>query len=58
MPRTGGTRLHGLQELAESVEIARRYAHLSSEHLAVDRVSELKLVKSSDMATIGLQRVK
>lgn len=38
-----GTPLHVLQELGgwESVEMVRRYAHLSSEHLAgyVDRMS-------------------
>lgn len=44
-----GTPLHVLQELGgwESVEMVRRYAHLSSEHLAdyVDRLSGLRLVE-------------
>ena len=43
-----GTPLHVLQELGgwESVEMVRRYAHFSSEHLAeyVDRLSGLKVV--------------
>ena len=44
----GGTPVHALQELGgwESVEMVRRYAHFSNEHLAgyVQRFSELKLV--------------
>ena len=43
-----GTPLHVLQELGgwECVEMVRKYAHLSSEHLAqyVDRLSGLKVV--------------
>jgi integrase len=54
-----GTPLHVLQELGswESVEMVRRYAHLSADHLAsyVDRVSGLRLVDSSEVATLGLQ---
>ncbi|WP_081607883.1 tyrosine-type recombinase/integrase [Methylomonas sp. MK1] len=54
-----GTPLHVLQELAgwESVEMVRRYAHLSSEYLAgyVDRLSALHVVgedsDSYDLAT-------
>lgn len=54
-----GTPLHVLQELGgwESVEMVRRYAHLSSEHLAgyVDRLSALQVVgsqsESYDLAT-------
>jgi integrase len=54
-----GTPLHVLQELGgwESVEMVRRYAHLSSEHLAgyVDRLSALHVVgeepDSYDLAT-------
>jgi integrase len=50
-----GTPLHVLQELGgwESVEMVRRYAHLSSDHLAeyVDRMSgRPKLVKEDDAA--------
>jgi beta-glucosidase/6-phospho-beta-glucosidase/beta-galactosidase len=44
-----GTPLHVLQELGgwESVEMVRRYAHLSSEHLAVyvDRLPALHVVE-------------
>jgi site-specific recombinase XerD len=44
---TNGTPLHVLQELGgwESVEIVRRYAHFSNEHLAgyVERFSDLRL---------------
>lgn len=54
-----GTPLHVLQELGgwESVEMVRRYAHLSSEHLAdyVDRLSGLRLVEGGrgyDLATL------
>jgi integrase len=54
-----GTPLHALQELGgwESVEMVRRYAHLSSEHLSgyVDRLSALHVVgeesDSYDFAT-------
>ena len=54
-----GTPLHVLQELGgwESVEMVRRYAHLSSEHLAgyVDRLSAFRTVEteasSYDLAT-------
>ena len=55
-----GTPLHALQELGgwESVDMVRRYAHLSSEHLAnyVDRVPGLGLhvVKGGyDLATVA-----
>jgi len=48
-----------LQELGswESVEMVRRYAHLSADHLAsyVDRVSGLRLVDAGEVATLGLQ---
>jgi len=54
-----GTPLHVLQELGgwECVEMVRKYAHLSSEHLAeyVDRMSGLKLVKDGDAVTISLR---
>ncbi len=56
-----GTPLHVLQELGgwECVEMVRKYAHLSSEHLTeyVDRLSSLKLVgnDSGEVATIGLR---
>lgn len=54
-----GTPLQVLQELGgwESVEMVRRYAHLSSEHLAeyVDRLSAFRVVETSqssyDLAT-------
>lgn len=54
-----GTPLHVLQELGgwESVEMVRRYAHLSSEHLTeyVDRLSAFRVVEadqdSYDLAT-------
>lgn len=54
-----GTPFHVLQELGgwESVEMVRRYAHLSSEHLAsyVDRLSAFRVVESAqnsyDLAT-------
>ena len=47
-----GTPLHVLQELGgwETTEMVRKYAHLSSEHLAayVDRISSgLKLVSTT-----------
>ena len=48
----GGTPLHVLQELGgwESVEMVRKYAHFSSEHLAeyVDRLSELQVVRNGE----------
>ncbi len=54
-----GTPLHVLQELGswESVEMVRRYAHLSADHLAsyVDRVSALRPVLAGEVATNGLQ---
>ena len=56
-----GTPLHVLQELGgwECVEMVRKYAHFSSEHLTeyVDRLSSLKLVgsDSGEVATIGLR---
>jgi integrase len=57
-----GTPLHVLQELGgwECVEMVRKYAHLSSEHLTeyVDRLSRLKVVESEQgvLATIGLRQ--
>jgi len=55
-----GTPLHVLQELGgwESVEMVRRYAHLSSEHLAeyVDRLSALHTIDDPigyDLATVN-----
>ncbi len=55
-----GTPLHVLQELGgwESVEMVRRYAHLSSEHLAeyVDRLSAIRPIDDSnnyDLATVN-----
>ncbi|MEQ1739139.1 MAG: tyrosine-type recombinase/integrase [Methyloglobulus sp.] len=56
-----GTPLHVLQELRrwESVDMVRRYAHLSSEHLTdyVDRLSELQAVDSGskgyELATVN-----
>jgi integrase len=60
-----GTPLHVLQELGgwECVEMVRKYAHLSSDHLVeyVDRLSGLKLVGGSStgkVATIGLRSSK
>ena len=55
-----GTPLHVLQELGgwESAEMVRRYAHLSSEHLAeyVERMSgRLSVVNSEKTATIQLR---
>jgi integrase len=54
-----GTPLHVLQELGsgESVEMVRRYAHLSADHLAsyMDRVSGLRAVPAGEVATLGLQ---
>lgn len=57
-----GTPLHVLQELGgwECVEMVRRYAHLSTVHLAeyVDRVSSLRLVAKDGVATNGLRAQK
>ncbi len=58
-----GTPLHVLQELGgwESVEMVRRYAHLSSKHLIqyVDRMSSsLTVVKNDDRVTIPLRSVQ
>ena len=54
-----GTPLYVLQELGgwESVEMVRRYAHLSTAHLVgyVDRLSGLKLVGKEDVATFQAQ---
>ena len=51
-----GTPLHVLQELGgwESAEMVRRYAHLSSDHLAgyVEKFSGLQLVSGYDLATL------
>lgn len=55
------TPLHMLHELGgwECVEMVRKYAHLSSEHLTeyVDRLSSLKVIsnESKETATIGLR---
>ena len=53
-----GTPLYVLQELGgwESVEMVRKYAHLSTAHLVgyVDRLSGLKLVGKEEMATFPL----
>lgn len=57
-----GTPLHVLQELGgwECVEMVRKYAHLSTVHLAeyVDRVSQLRLVASEGVATNQLRAQK
>lgn len=54
-----GTPQHVLQELGgwESPEMVRRYAHLSTKHLAgyVDRLSGLKLVGGSEVASKRLR---
>lgn len=56
-----GTPLHVLQELGgwECVEMVRKYAHLSSEHLVeyVDRLSRLKVVENTagELATLELR---
>ena len=54
-----GTPLHVLQELGgwECVEMVRKYAHLSTVHLAdyVDRVSSLRLVAREGVATNRLR---
>jgi hypothetical protein len=56
-----GTPLHVLQELGawESVEMVRKYAHLSSEHLTqyVDRFSTIQAGKGSKV-TNSLRSVK
>ena len=57
-----GTPLHVLQELGgwECVEMVRKYAHLSTVHLAeyVDRVSSLRLVTKDGVATNQLHAQK
>ncbi len=57
-----GTPLHVLQELGgwECVEMVRKYAHLSSVHLAeyVDRASSLRLVATEGVATNQLRAQK
>ena len=57
-----GTPLHVLQELGgwECVEMVRKYAHLSTVHLAdyVDRVSSLRLAAKEGVATIQLRAQK
>ena len=57
-----GTPLHVLQELGgwECVEMVRKYAHLSTVHLAeyVDRVSSLRLVAKDGVATNQLHAQK
>lgn len=57
-----GTPLHVLQELGswECVEMVRRYAHLSSDHLVqyVDRMSGLRLVQDGEVATLRLHATK
>ena len=54
-----GTPLYVLQELGgwESVEMVRRYAHLSTAHLVgyVDRLSGIKLVGKEEVSTIQLR---
>jgi len=56
-----GTPLHVLQELGgwESVEMVRKYAHLSSDHLTqyVDRFSTIQAGEGSG-ATFGLRAIK
>ena len=44
----------------ERVEMVRKYAHFSSEHLAeyVDRLSQLRTVGNGELATIGLHSIK
>ncbi len=57
-----GTPLHVLQELGgwECAEMVRKYAHLSTAHLAeyVDRVSNVRLVASEGVATNQLRANK
>ena len=54
--------LHVLQELGgwECVEMVRKYAHLSTEHLAdyVDRLSSLRLAAQDGVATLQLRARK
>jgi hypothetical protein len=54
--------LHVLQELGswECVEMVRKYAHLSNDHLVpyVDRMSGLRLVQDGEVATVGLHVAK
>lgn len=56
-----GTPLHVLQELGawESVEMVRKYAHLSSDHLTqyVDRFSSIH-AGGAEIATFGLRAIK
>jgi len=56
-----GTPLHVLQELGgwESADMVRRYAHLSSEHLAqyVERFSQLRVVRNEGSVTNPLRSV-
>jgi len=57
-----GTPLHVLQELGgwECVEMVRKYAHLSTVHLAeyVDRVSSMRLAAQDGVATVRLHAQK
>lgn len=57
-----GTPLHALQELGgwETADMVRRYAHLSSEHLApyVERFSPLRLVSQEGTVTNPLRASK
>ena len=57
-----GTPLHVLQELGgwECVEMVRKYAHLSTAHLAdyVDRLSSLRLAAQDGVATFRLHAQK
>lgn len=54
-----GSPLYVLQELGawESVDMVRRYAHLSADHLAsyVDRAASLRPAVAGEVATLGLQ---
>jgi hypothetical protein len=45
---------------SECVEMVRKYAHLSSDHLVpyVDRTSGLRLVQDGEVATLGLRAAK
>jgi len=56
-----GTPLHVLQELGgwEYVEMVRKYAHFSSQHLTayVDRLSTIQTGEVTE-ATMGLRAVK
>ena len=57
-----GTPLYVLQELGgwESVEMVRKYAHLSTAHLVgfVDRLSGIELVGKEEMSTIQLRSLQ